>query len=157
MLEQSIKHLNREFSSLERKLNPLRDELKEVQEALSTDLFNNQLIIEENNLLIHIEKWEGVHEQVLSKKSRATWVQAGDSNSKFFHDQMKARQSRNRIAYICNEQGVRPTKPKIVEREFVHFFQDLLGNCVDELPCLDVNIVRLGPCLNKKQQQGILQ
>lgn len=135
----------------------MRDELKGVQEQLSTELFNNQLSTKEKELLHQIEKWEGIHEQVLRQKSRAIWIQAVDSNSKFFHAQVKSRQARNRIDSICNEQGVRLTEPKLVEREFVQFFQALLGTCANELPCLDVNIVKLGPCLTKEQQMGMLQ
>ncbi|XP_075101803.1 uncharacterized protein LOC142177231 [Nicotiana tabacum] len=66
LLEQST-NTNREFSSLERKINPIRDELKGVQEQLSTDLFNNQLSTKEKELLHQIEKWEGIHEQIIKE------------------------------------------------------------------------------------------
>lgn len=150
MIEQNARHMNRELSSLDRKLNLMRVELEEIQMQMSTDLFYGQLITKEKDLLQQIEKWEGIHEQILRQKSRATWIQAGDSNSKFLHAQIKASQARNRIGSICNEQGIRLTEPKLVEKEFVQFFQKLLGTCADELSSLDINIVKLGPCLTKE-------
>lgn len=123
-------------------MNLIRVELEDTQKQMSTDLFNGQLITKERDLLQQIEKWEGIHEP--------TWIQAGDSNSNFFHAQVKARQARNRIGSICNEQGIRLTEPKLVEKEFVQFFQKLLGTCADELSSLDINIVKLGPCLTKE-------
>lgn len=79
-------------------------------------------------------------------------IKAGDRNTKFFHAHLKARQSRNNIASICNEQGIRVTEPKLIEQEFRSFFQTLLGTSARELPYIDIDIARDGHCLAKEQQ-----
>ncbi|XP_070055463.1 uncharacterized protein [Nicotiana tomentosiformis] len=109
------------------------------------------LIAKKKELLMQIERWEGVNEQVHRQRSRAMWIKAGDQNTKFFHDHLKARQSRNRIASICNDQGLRVTDPILIEQEFRGFFQTLLGTSATELPCIDIDTARNGHCLTKEQ------
>ncbi|XP_060182487.1 uncharacterized protein LOC132612182 [Lycium barbarum] len=120
--------LNKEMSSLESRIKNLREQLLE----------------------------DGIYEQVLRQKSRATWIAHGDSNIKFFHAHLKARQTRNRIASICDEQSVRITDPALIHQEFFTFFKQLLGTSAAELPCLDPNIARDGPCLTLDQQRQLL-
>ncbi|XP_019255176.1 PREDICTED: uncharacterized protein LOC109233767 [Nicotiana attenuata] len=100
----------------------------EVQGKLNEDYFNNQLIEDERRILKSIEKWEAIHEQIMRQKSRATWIQLGDCNTKYFHAYMKARQARNKRIHPA-----------------------------DELPGIDVSIARNGPCLTLAQQQQLLQ
>lgn len=75
-------------------------------------IFNMQLIGEERNILVLIEKWDAVQEQVLRQKSRATWIELGDCNSKYFHAYMRARQARNKVSCIYTEQHVKLSDPK---------------------------------------------
>lgn len=69
--------MNREVSKLDHRIEKLHGKLQSVQEKLETDLYNPLLIKEEKGYL--------------EKKSRATWLMQGDSNTKFFYAQLKAR------------------------------------------------------------------
>ncbi|XP_019248341.1 PREDICTED: uncharacterized protein LOC109227596 [Nicotiana attenuata] len=105
-IEIETPQMNKEMSMLERKISVLEEELKQVQLDLSADLFNEQLITTEKEILMQLDKWATIHEQVIRQKSRATWLAYGDSNTRFFHAALKARQARNRISSICTEDGV---------------------------------------------------
>lgn len=152
-LKERTKTMNKEMNSLEKKIGKARDHLKKVQGEMNEDHFNSSLIDTEKQLLIQIEKWEGINEQVLRQRSRAMWIQAEDQNSKFFHAHLKSRQSRNRISVIYDEQRNKLTDTIKIEHEFGGFFQSLLGTSARELPCIDIEIARDGPCLSKEQQQ----
>ncbi|XP_070011185.1 uncharacterized protein [Nicotiana sylvestris] len=151
------KGMNRGYNSVDKKVEMLKDQLQEVQKRIDNDLFNNTIILEEKELLMQVEKWQGIQENVYRQKSRAVWITVGDSNTKFFHRHLKARQARNRICTICNELGQKLTDPLLVEQQFISFFEDLLGTRDSELPCLDVNIARNGPCLNREQQLNMIK
>nr|XP_009597612.1 uncharacterized protein LOC104093556 [Nicotiana tomentosiformis] len=148
--------MNREISTLERKLNELKDKLQHTQLELSVDLFNEQLIITEKDTLLQLEKWITIHEKVLRQKSRATWLVYGDSNTKFFHTTLKARQARNKISSICTEHGIQLHEPTLIQKEFIGFFQNLLGTAAAEMPCLDQTIARDGPCLTNEQKLDLI-
>ncbi|XP_033513491.1 uncharacterized protein [Nicotiana tomentosiformis] len=106
-LESEIRVLNKEMTNTENRIASL-------QQKMANDMFNNQLIVEEKALLIQLEKWTEIQEQILRQKSRATWISYGDANTKYFHAQLKARQSRNMISSICNDQRILLSDPEMV-------------------------------------------
>ncbi|XP_070047055.1 uncharacterized protein [Nicotiana tomentosiformis] len=101
---------------------------------------NFKLITIEKDTLIQLEKWTTIHEKVLRQKSRATWLAYGDSDTKFFHATLKARQTRNRIS--CTEHGIQLHEPALIQKEFIGFFKNLLGTTAAKMPCLDPTIDR---------------
>ncbi|XP_009780001.1 uncharacterized protein [Nicotiana sylvestris] len=150
ILGSEAKGMNQAFNSVDKRLESLKDQVQKVQKEIDDDLFNSPLILKEKELLLQIEKWEGIQEKVYKQKSRAMWISAGDSNTRFFYAHLKARQARNRVSTICNALGHRLTDPLLVEQELISFFEGLLGTRAAELPCLDVNIARNGPCLDRE-------
>nr|XP_016506828.1 PREDICTED: uncharacterized protein LOC107824548 [Nicotiana tabacum] len=126
-VQQATRHIHQEHSSAEKKLQKFREELAETQDKLNEDHFNRQEIHREKQLLQNIEKWEKIQEQVIRQRSRANWIQLGDSNTKYFHAYMKSRQARNKVSYILTENQQKLTDPKQIQQEFMQFFQNLLG------------------------------
>ncbi|KAH0765245.1 hypothetical protein KY285_001116 [Solanum tuberosum] len=47
---------------------------------------NQELIDQEKQTIIELEKWSNIEEAALRQKARANWIELGDSNSKYFHD-----------------------------------------------------------------------
>lgn len=156
ILAHQSRHLQRNYSSIEKKLGEHRARLKEVQDVMTTNLFYQPLIEEEKGLLQLIEKWEGVYERVLKQKSRAQWISYGDKNSKYFFAHLKARQARNKITSIYTKHGQKLTDPNLIQQKFIGFFQALLGIAADVLPYIDVTIARDGSCLTPEQQSQLL-
>ncbi|PHT50277.1 hypothetical protein CQW23_10024 [Capsicum baccatum] len=72
------KGLQKEMSVVDKRV----DEYKTVQKGLKSDLFNQELIGEERQILHNIEYWETINERILKQKSRAFWIKQGDRNSK---------------------------------------------------------------------------
>nr|XP_009611922.1 uncharacterized protein LOC104105365 [Nicotiana tomentosiformis] len=130
LIELETSQMNREMSTLETKLNELKERLQHTQLELSANLFNKQLITIEKDTLIQLEKWITIYEKVLRQKLRETWLAYGDSNTKFFHAALKARQARNRMSSICTEHGIQD----VTEAEVLQSLKDLLA---DKAPSID--------------------
>ncbi|KAG7581014.1 Reverse transcriptase zinc-binding domain [Arabidopsis suecica] len=58
-------------------------------------------------------------------KSRETWYQEGDKNTKFFHAITKQRRARNKILGLLNDDGMWVDKEVGIERLAVDYFKDL--------------------------------
>ncbi|XP_060187475.1 uncharacterized protein LOC132616812 [Lycium barbarum] len=63
LLELYTRGMHREFSTIETKLLELKGRLREVQEKLNADHFNQILIEEERNINVQVEKWDSIQEK----------------------------------------------------------------------------------------------
>jgi hypothetical protein len=60
-------------------------------------------------------------------KSRIQWLKEGDKNTRFFHNSLIQRQSRNRIVEIKLPHGSTKVKKENIENEIIQYFQNLLS------------------------------
>lgn len=66
------------------------------------------------------------------EKSRELWINAGDSNSKFFHALVKAKRGKNRIDSIKNSIGIQTSNLEEIEEIAVEYFKRILGSEDDQ-------------------------
>ncbi|XP_019227287.1 PREDICTED: uncharacterized protein LOC109208612 [Nicotiana attenuata] len=71
LIELNTRHLQKEVSNLEWKVEDTRGRLQVTQPMLNSDLYNPNLIQKERDLIFELEKWSNIHEEVLRQKSRA--------------------------------------------------------------------------------------
>ncbi|KAF3633839.1 hypothetical protein FXO37_26858 [Capsicum annuum] len=88
----------------------------------------------------------------MRQKARATWIECGDSNTKYFHAQWKLRVTHNAIVSIYTESGEKLTNPKMVEEEFIVVFASLMGDKISMASSPEKNHVPLLQFLLKDPQ-----
>ncbi|XP_070023042.1 uncharacterized protein LOC142176274 [Nicotiana tabacum] len=142
LIKLNTKHLHKEVTSIEKRVEAIREKLHVTQQLLKSDLYNSNLIQEERELILELEKWSNIHEDILRQKSRVVRLAKGDLNTRYFHAQLKTRQARNHISSICNDRGIMLTDPAQVQQKFIKFFQKLLGIMASEMPCLNSTIAK---------------
>ncbi|OIT33042.1 hypothetical protein A4A49_12963 [Nicotiana attenuata] len=157
MLKMDLKDLNTYMASYKYQLNQARHKLEIIQNQLMTHPLDQNLIDQERLALAETEKWSNVEEQVPKQKSRANWIACGDSNSKYFHAQWKLRTSKNFIASVYNDNGVKLTDPVQVENEFISFFIKLMGEGGNVHRCPNSEVIHQGTCLTLQQKEELIQ
>ncbi|XP_060178070.1 uncharacterized protein LOC132608002 [Lycium barbarum] len=106
VVKYHLKTLNTtQFRGVEEKLNTIRSQLKQVQVQMGNSIPTPQLIADEKELKIQLEKWSKIEESVYRQKSRIQWLRLGDSNTAYFFANMKNKQSLNHIRNLGNAQG----------------------------------------------------
>ncbi|XP_059066192.1 uncharacterized protein LOC131857542 [Cryptomeria japonica] len=65
-------------------------------------------------------------------KSRELWIEAGDSNSKFFHASLKAKRNKNKINHLTDDSSRLVGKAEELECIAVKYFEKFLGSAVGE-------------------------
>ncbi|KAL2894864.1 hypothetical protein RDABS01_010773 [Bienertia sinuspersici] len=84
----------------------------------------------------------------LKQKSKIHWLQAGDTNSKIFFNNLKVRTCKNNINRVQNAHGIWVEDHDSITRAFTEFYTDLLqGSDHNRRPVIK-DIVRMGSTLN---------
>lgn len=59
--------------------------MKTTERAIDQNVTSEQLINREKELLLDIEKWSSMEEQIWHQKDRIGCIKLGDGNTMFFH------------------------------------------------------------------------
>ncbi|KAF6157633.1 hypothetical protein GIB67_037206, partial [Kingdonia uniflora] len=122
------KKFSKAFSHLDTQIFNAKNALDILQDNLQIDPLNQNLATQEKLALKFFVDLVKIDEHVKKQKSRVQWLQLGDSNSKFFHNSIKARRARNRILSIIDSNGSALNIEKDICKEGVSWFENFLGN-----------------------------
>ena len=82
---------------------------------------------EESSLLQKIEELMDQEEKYWWQRSRISWLQSGDKNSKFFHLATLVRRRRNLILSIKDDNGMWTRDKGIINAMFIEYFTNLFS------------------------------
>ncbi|KAL2894975.1 hypothetical protein RDABS01_010884 [Bienertia sinuspersici] len=86
----------------------------------------------------------------LKQKSKIHWLQAGDTNSKTFFNNLKVRTCKNNINRVQNAHGIWVEDHDSITRAFTDFYTNLLqGSDHNRRPVIK-DIVRMGSTLHRR-------
>lgn len=95
-----MKDINTYMASYKQKLSLAKEKLDIIQGQIQGQLFSQILFDQDKQLLLEVQKWSNIEEKVLKQIARATWIEHGDANTKYFHAQWKIRTIYNAITSI---------------------------------------------------------
>ncbi|XP_055814273.1 uncharacterized protein LOC129883684 [Solanum dulcamara] len=151
-LQHKLKGLNNsKFKFISQKIDKAREELKGVQEQPTIHV-TDELIDQEKEILMKLEKWSMIEESALKKKSRTKWIQLGDANNKYFSAVIKERTQKKQIRNITSLAEERLHDPTDIQNEFVQFYKGLTGSSTPNLPAIDIQIMKRGAVLSRQQR-----
>ncbi|GJT58261.1 hypothetical protein Tco_0993315 [Tanacetum coccineum] len=130
----SVLTLVHDHGNLHDRVNKLRLDLDEVQKAL--DLCPTDQNLREAIYFQVFNEAKIDEERFLKQKAKVDWLEAGDSNSAYFHKSIKSRNQRSRIETIRTSNNVQMSGPGVLEA-FVNHYKLFLGTDMmcDELSC----------------------
>ncbi|XP_022032521.1 uncharacterized protein LOC110933615 [Helianthus annuus] len=112
--------------NLHARVNELRKSLDDIQSRIDQNPLDVQLRQLETQCLQDFQSAAYDEECFLKQKSKVTWLCAGDSNSRFFHNSVKARNARTKICSITDRLGVRHEGDNVADALLAHY-KDFLG------------------------------
>lgn len=147
-----FKHLNNEyFRNTTQNIEKARLDLARVQRQMQTR-YSDQLLTQEKCILQNLEKWSLVEENIMRQKSRAIWIQLGDSNTKYFLVVLKERTQRMQILELRSNYGVQLVDQSAIKDEIIRFYKGLMGTATPLLPAVNKLVIRRGPQLQHQQR-----
>ncbi|KAH0712194.1 hypothetical protein KY289_008153 [Solanum tuberosum] len=101
-LQLAVRQLNnKEFKYISQQIEKARYELSRIQEELY-DEATDDLVEQEKEIMMKLEKWSMIEESALRQKSRTRWIQLGDANNKYFSAIIKERTQKKQIRCITS-------------------------------------------------------
>ncbi|XP_026443893.1 uncharacterized protein LOC113344037 [Papaver somniferum] len=77
-------------------------------------------------------------ESLAQQNSKVKWMEAGDSNVKFFYNSIRERRSRNNILVLHARSGEKLEDDKSIAKECVEFYEDLFNPVENEVNSSDI-------------------
>ncbi|XP_074299839.1 uncharacterized protein LOC141631010 [Silene latifolia] len=143
-LKWPLKMLNKDdFNDVENNAARARISLEYIQDKLRSDPQNSDFIHQEIDTANSVRFLDRACHEFLLQKSKATWVEKGDQNSKYFHSIIKSRQVRNTVVRIENVKGVTWEDTMEIQGAFLEFYKSLLG-ATTSTTAISQNVVQLG-------------
>ncbi|XP_057864000.2 uncharacterized protein LOC131072017 [Cryptomeria japonica] len=105
-------------------------ELDRINNLVIEKGMTNEEFQSENSLKAELAEILLREEMFWRDKSRELWIDAGDSNSKFFHASLKAKRNKNRINQLMDVSGKMVGKAEEIENIAVKYFEEILGSSV---------------------------
>ncbi|XP_074297814.1 uncharacterized protein LOC141628593 [Silene latifolia] len=124
----SFNELNRaQFDDIENNTVRAWQYLVYIQGKLRCDPLNYNLIQQEIDAAKSYRKLNNSCYNFLQHKSKVTWVDKGDNNTKYFHSVLKSRQIRNKVVKIADQNGVICDSTSQIQEAFLSFYKNMLG------------------------------
>ncbi|CAN0924498.1 hypothetical protein LINGRAHAP2_LOCUS34221 [Linum grandiflorum] len=127
VLKGKLRELNRsEFSDIQLRVCSVRKELEVCQLSVFTSP-TVEALARLKTCTARLEGLERIEEGILRQKARVPWIQLGDRNTKFFSNYVRARQSRNTIRQLADENEMMVDGTETMAALAVFFYKSLLG------------------------------
>ncbi|XP_057838177.2 uncharacterized protein LOC131048296 [Cryptomeria japonica] len=157
IIKQKLIIWNREhYGNIFDKKSQVEAELKEVNKAVMLRGMDEVLFLREKELLLEQENILAKEEVFWKQKSRETWMDEGDNNTEFFHNSVKPRRVINIISKIKTNNGLEVEDPKLISKEAVDFFSNILNIDLSPYRLDQDKIMKFIPkLLSKEHTQGL--
>ncbi|GJV55847.1 hypothetical protein Tco_1456852 [Tanacetum coccineum] len=136
-LKKPLQKLLHDHGNLHERVNKLRIELDVVQKALDLNPTDSYLREEESVYLKAFNEAKLDEERFLKQKAKIDWLEAGDSNSSYFHKSIKCQNQRSRIEVVVNSDNIEVSGSHVLE-VFVSHYEQFLGTFFME--CNELNV-----------------
>ncbi|XP_059068415.1 uncharacterized protein LOC131858937 [Cryptomeria japonica] len=157
IIKQNLIHWNKEhFGNIFDNKAQVEADLVEVNEKVMRHGIDEAVFLREKKLLTDHESILAKEEVFWKQKSRETWLEEGDKNTKFFHNSVRMRRVINHISKINLSDGSEVANPKSIATEAVDIFSLILNFDWSPHGSIQDKFIRCIPKLLSKGQTNSL-
>ncbi|XP_074318712.1 uncharacterized protein LOC141655535 [Silene latifolia] len=128
-LKPALKRLNKEcYADVVNSTAIAEAKLHALQIQLVQDIHNPELLQKELEVAASLKNLTVARDSFLSQKAKSQWLEAGDSNTTYFHGAIKKRISMNKVIQIEDQYGTVCSDSKSIQNGFLDYYQTLLGS-----------------------------
>ncbi|XP_060183270.1 uncharacterized protein LOC132613259 [Lycium barbarum] len=158
LLKKQLKLLHKQhFNNIVKEAHDDRAAMLECQIRLQQDPTNVIVQQEEKVRRLKYKESAKMAEMFLLQRIKATWIKLGDDNTKYFFSIIKQRKLVHSICQIRDELNQIQTEPEVIEKVFVRYYKQLLGETGGIRRKAHPGFFEQGPRLSIEEQCGPLK
>lgn len=151
-LRPDFRKLNKEeFQHITQKIENCQCTLKAIQEQMKRDS-SAELLAKEREILLDLEKWDLIEENIMKQNARVDGIKLGDSNTKYFLSVFKEKTQKKQIIELTSLTDVKLEDSEDIKEEIRLFCKGLMGSSANLLPAVNRQLMKRGPRLTHAQQ-----
>ncbi|XP_074266666.1 uncharacterized protein LOC141589945 [Silene latifolia] len=133
-LKRPLKDLNKVlFDDIENSAVHAWKILDNIQDQLRTTPGDPTLLAKEKEAHGVYRELQAACDSFLTQKSKATWVNQGDNNTRYFHSLLRARSAKNKVFLIEDTAGNVHSDGSHIQSAFLKYYEALLGTAGKEI------------------------
>ncbi|XP_074267057.1 uncharacterized protein LOC141590359 [Silene latifolia] len=134
-LKKTLKELNKNlFGDVDNSSAHAWKALDTIQSQLKLSPTDPHLICQKRDATKIYRDLQLAYDSFLLQKSKATWVNQGDQNTKYFHSILKSRSTKSKVFKITDVNGNTFTDGDQIQDAFLRYYEHLLGTSTSTTP-----------------------
>ncbi|KAL2893473.1 hypothetical protein RDABS01_009382 [Bienertia sinuspersici] len=134
-----------------------KENLKKVQEKCQKNLYDQNIIKEEQERLEEFKKVSRDYFSFLNQKSKINWLKAGDENTRFFHRSLKIHQYQKRVVGVKDINENWCEGRSVVAEAFEQYYKMLLGTEAQATGVVQTEVIQAGKIVSAEQAQCLMR
>ncbi|XP_074289279.1 uncharacterized protein LOC141614432 [Silene latifolia] len=155
-LKRPLKDLNKAlFDDIENSAVHAWNILDNIQDQLRTAPGDPTLLVKEKEVAGVYRELQAACDSFLTQKSKATWVNQGDNNTRYFRSLLRARSAKNKIFLIEDTDGNVHSDGSHIQSAFLTYYEALLG-IAGHTTTVCASVVHQGPICNSEHHSILM-
>ncbi|XP_074309508.1 uncharacterized protein LOC141643988 [Silene latifolia] len=115
------------YSDIEKSTEVARQQLDHIQTLMHNHAEDLSLLQPEKEAAKFYSELHTARFSFLQEKAKTDWLREGDANTAFYHRNIKARITQNKVLQIKDMNGITHFDPSSIEKAFLDYYISLLG------------------------------
>ncbi|POO04030.1 Endonuclease/exonuclease/phosphatase [Trema orientale] len=152
--ESLTKWSQNKFGCLKTEVYKAQKRVQKLNKEDDTSTEHYSILLQQETILDELLHREEIY---WKQRSRVSWIQSGDANTKFFHSKANKRRKANKIKKIQDKYGILVNKDEDIENVIVDYFQNIFTSVGENNEALEQVLHTIDPSITDVMNSKLIR